>query len=281
VRRRQKHGRAGVIMDFDKQYFNLGVLDTLSYKNTPIHRLDPRTKVITALAFIITVISFPKYEIIGLIPFFLFPVVVFTLGDIPLQFIIKKVIFVSFFAVFIGLFNPLLDTRIMYHLWGMNVSGGWISFFSILLKCCLTMSIVLLLISTTSFPGISYALGKLGVPEVFVSQLLFVYRYLFVLMEETMRMVRARHLRSFGKRGHGISVSISLTGTLFIRTIERAERIYYAMLSRGFTGAIHPAKKYSLKITDFMCMSAIVVILILFRTCNVIQFIGRQAERMF
>jgi cobalt/nickel transport system permease protein len=58
-------------MDFDKEYFNLGFLDTLSYKDTVIHRLNARTKVIATFAFIVTVVSFPKYEITGLIPFFL------------------------------------------------------------------------------------------------------------------------------------------------------------------------------------------------------------------
>src|SRR4030065_1580790 len=99
-------------MDFDKEYFNLGFLDTLSYKDTVIHRLDPRTKVIATFALIITVVSFPKYEIAGLIPFFLFPAVIFSLGDIPVWFILKKVLIVSVFAVFIGIFNPLFDTHV-------------------------------------------------------------------------------------------------------------------------------------------------------------------------
>ena len=87
----------------------------------------------------------------------------------------------------------------MVDLFGIHVSGGWVSFFSILLKFFLTMCSALLLISTTSFPGICHALRKLGIPEIFISQLLFLYRYIFVLVEETLRMVRARDLRSFGK----------------------------------------------------------------------------------
>jgi len=267
-------------MDFHNEYFNLGVLDALSYKDTPVHRLDPRTKVISTLAFIITVVSFPKYEVIRLIPFFIFPVVIFSLGDIPVRFILKKVLFASIFAVLIGLFNPLLDTRTMYHVFAIPVSGGWVSFVSIVLKFFLTMSAVLLLISTTSFPGVSHALSKLGVPEVFVSQLLFLYRYLFVLMEETMRMVRARDLRSFGTRGQGTHVFISLFGTLFIRTMERAERVYGAMLCRGFTGTIHPARRYRLRLADFVCLFAIGAVLVLFRTCDLVNLIGRQAERI-
>lgn len=268
-------------MDFDKEYFNLGFLDTLSYKDTVIHRLDPRTKVIATFAFIVTVVSFPKYEIAGLIPFFLFPAVIFSLGDIPVWFILKKVLIVSVFAVFIGIFNPLFDTRVMVNLFGIPVSGGWVSFFSILLKFFLTICSALLLISTTSFPGICHALRKLGTPEIFISQLLFLYRYIFVLIEETLRMVRARDLRSFGKRGQGISVFINLIATLFMRTIERSERIYHAMLSRGFSGTIHHIKRDRLKKADFVCLSLTGVFLIFFRTYDFVNLIGREAERMF
>jgi len=268
-------------MDFDKEYFNLGFLDTLSYKDTVIHRLDPRTKVIATFAFIVTVVSFPKYEIAGLIPFFLFPALIFSLGDIPVWFILKKVLVVSAFAVFIGIFNPLFDTRVMVSLFGIPVSGGWISFFSILLRFVLTMCSALLLISTTSFPRICHALRKLGIPVIFISQLLFLYRYIFVLIEETLKMVRARELRSFGKRGREIKVFINLTGTLFMRTIERAERIYHAMLSRGFSGTIHYVEKDRLRKADFVCLFLTGIFLVLCRTYDLVNLIGRQAERMF
>lgn len=206
---------------------------------------------------------------------------IFSLGDIPVWFILKKVLVVSVFAVFIGIFNPLFDTQVMIDLFGIPVSGGWVSFFSILLKFFLTMCSALLLISTTSFPGICHALKKLGVPEIFISQLLFLYRYLFVLIEETLRMVRARDLRAFGKRGKGMDVFINLIGTVFMRTIERADRIYHAMLSRGFSGTIYYVKKDRLQRADFVCLFATGVVLIFFRTYDVVNLIGRQAERMF
>jgi cobalt/nickel transport system permease protein len=268
-------------MDFYKEYFNLGLLDSLSYRNTFVHRLDPRTKVIATLAFLVTVVSFPKHEIAGLIPFFLFPVVILALGDIPVWIILKKILLVSPFAVFIGLFNPLMDPQVACHWGGISISWGWISFFSIILKFFLTVSAVLLLISTTSFPGISHALGKLGIPEIFIAQLLFLYRYIFVLMEETMKMVRARDLRSFGGEGRGIKVFVHLVGTLFMRTIERAERIYHAMLSRGFSGTIPSMRRYHFTTSDYLCLLATGIILILLRVFNLIELMGRQAERMF
>ena len=64
-------------MTFDKEYFNLGYLDMLSYKDTFIHRLDPRTKLCATVFFVVTVVSFPKYEVSGLLPFLFFPVLLF------------------------------------------------------------------------------------------------------------------------------------------------------------------------------------------------------------
>jgi cobalt/nickel transport system permease protein len=268
-------------MSFDEGYFNLGYIDTLSYKNTFIHRLDPRTKLIATLAFVVTVVSFSKYAISGLIPFCLFPVLMFSLGDIPVWFILKKVLAVSVFAVFVGMFNPLFDNRVIYSFHGIQVYGGWVSFFSIILKFLLTISAALLLIATTSFPGICHALRKLGMPELFISQLLFLYRYIFVLMEEAMRMVRAREMRSFGARGQGLRTFISLIGTLFLKTIERAERIYQAMLCRGFTGTMHVAKEYRFGGNDLVFLAATGIALFIFRTYDIVGMIGKQAEGIF
>ncbi len=266
---------------FDKEYFNLGYLDALSYRDTAVHRLDPRAKLIAAVLFIVTVVSFPKHEVAGLLPFLLFPVLLFSLADVPVKFILKKVLLLSSFAFFIGIFNPVIDRRIVYSLLGVPVSAGWISFLSIMLKFFLTISCALLLIATTSFPGICHALQKLGMPEVFISQLLFLYRYLFVLAEETMRLVRARDMRSFGNKGRGIGAFVSLTGTLFLRSVERAERIYQAMLSRGFTGRLHSVRSYHFSRADaaFLCFTA--VLLYIFRAYDVVGVIGRLSMRVF
>lgn len=265
---------------FDNAYFNLGYLDTLSYQDTVIHRLDPRTKLLATLAFIVTIISFPKYEITGLLPFLLFPVLIFSFSDVPVKFILKKVLLVSSFAVFIGIFNPLLDRQIITSFFGLSVSGGWVSFFSIMLKFFLTITSALLLIATTSFPGVCHALQKMGMPEIFVSQLLFLYRYIFVLVEEAMKIVRARDMRSFGGKGLGIRPAINLFGTLFLHALERAERVYQAMLSRGFTGRLNTSKTYCFTIADALFAGLTIIFLYLFRMHDVVGIMGRVSVRV-
>ena len=86
--------------------------------------------------------------------------------------------------------------------------------------------------------GIAAAMERLGVPKAFTVQILFLYRYLYVLAEEALRLTRARSLRTFGGRGAGFRPYVSLLGHLLLRTLDRAERIHQAMLGRGFDGEV-------------------------------------------
>ncbi len=265
-------------MSFESAYSGLGRLDRLSCRDTIVHRLDPRAKVVATMLFVVAVVSFPRYEVLSLSPFFLFPVLMATLGDIPAGFIAKKVLAVSPFVLFVGIFNPLFDHGTVTIAPGVSVAAGWISFASILVKFALTISAALLLIATTSFPGICRALRRLGFPALFVSQLLFLYRYLFVLMEEAMRVVRARDMRSFGRRGAGVRVFVRIVGTLFLRTVERAERIYGAMLARGFRGDVPTMRLEAMRPSDAAFVLAASSFFALCRFVPVPEKIGRFVQ---
>jgi cobalt/nickel transport system permease protein len=266
---------------FDSEYFNLGYLDTLSYKKTFIHKLDPRMKIIVSFAFILFVVSMPKYELSALIPFFIYPVFLLAGGDIPLRAIAKKILFVSPFAVFIGVFNPLFDRSVLITPMGVPVTGGWISFLSIIMKFILTVSTALLLIAVTNFPGICEALARLKLPKIFVIQLLFLYRYLFVLLQESLRMIRAREARSFGTRGKEIKTFIKIISVLLIRSIERAERIYQAMVSRGFRGEIKVQRGHRLRYYAILFAGVSISIFYILRNHDVVSVIGSKLGVFF
>ena len=80
-------------MTFDIEYFNLGYLDTLSYKETFVHRLDARVKILVSFVFILFVVSMPKYELSALMPFFIYPAFLLTAGEIPFSAVAKKILF--------------------------------------------------------------------------------------------------------------------------------------------------------------------------------------------
>ena len=143
----------------------------------------------------------------------------------------------------IGIFNPLMDRDILVSLGGFGISGGWVSFMSILMRFILTVGIALTLIAVTGFNAVCIALDKLGTPRVFVVQLVFLYRYMFVLLDEAARMVRARSLRTFEGGGSGIKAYGPLVGQLLLRTMDRSQRVYLAMCCRGFDGEIRILKR--------------------------------------
>lgn len=266
-------------MPFDKEFLNLGYIDRLSYRDSFVHRIDSRGKVITTLLFVTVVVSYPKYEVVALLPYFIFPILLLTLSDTPFMYIFKRVLIVSPFAMFIGIFNPLFDPATVVISGDVTISAGWISFLSIMIKFVLTISAALILIATTSFPGVCRALHKLGIPALFTSQLLFLYRYIFVLAEETMRMVRARDMRSFHNRGTGIETVARLIGILFIRTVERSERIYHAMLCRGFHGTFPDVRSSRFSVKDAVFIFVSSAVLIALRVCNISEILGQIVRR--
>ena len=214
-------------------------LDLLAGSDSPIHALDARAKVLVTSVFIILVVSFGRYELVRLIPFFIFPGVMIALAKLPPLYLARKIVLISPFVLMVGLFNPVFDRAALYQIGQLEISGGWISLTSLLIRSTLTVGAAFILVATTGFTPLCQALERLGIPQVFAVQLLFLHRYIFVLAEETGRASRARELRSCGRKGLGIASFGSLAGHLLLRTWQRAERIYTAMQSRGFVGRFH------------------------------------------
>lgn len=222
----------------DSGLYELGRLDSFALRDTAVHRVDPRAKVIATLAFIIAVVSFGRYEVASLLPLAVFPLVLAIEGDVPLRWLGGRLLAAAPFALIVGVFNPVFDREVLVTLWDVAVSGGWISYLSIIVRFLLTTAAALVLIATTGFTDVCNALERLGVPDVFATQLLFLYRYIFVLGEEALTMGRARDLRSTRRHGRGVRVYGRMLGTLLLRTFARAQRIYSAMLLRGFDGSV-------------------------------------------
>lgn len=256
------------------RFFDIGYMDTLAACDSPLHRLDPRAKLITTLIFMVTVISFDKYAFSALIPFFIFPVVQVSIGGLPAGYLLRKVLLVSPFAILIGIFNPLLDRDILVHIGALQISGGWLSFFSILTRALLTVTAAFILIAATGFTAVCTALARLGVPRPFVVQLMFLYRYLFVLTDEAARMIRAISLRSFQAGGMGFKTFVSVMGHLLLRTLDRAQRIHLAMFCRAFDGEIRLMRPLKIGNKELVYMLGWSSLFIVMRLYNVSRILG-------
>ena len=260
---------------------DLKSLDLLANGNSSIHRLDARAKVLVTLVFTICVVSYNRYELTALFPFIIFPVVMISLADLPPIFILRKIILLCPFVLAVGIFNPVFDREILLQLGPLGISGGWISFASILARSVLTVGAAFILVGVTGFTAVCQALERLGMPKIFAVQLLFLYRYIFVLTEESGRASRARELRSCGKKGLGIRSFGSMTGHLLLRTWQRAERIHMAMLARGFTGEFHAGRQSRFGVPEIRFVLTWSTLFIILRLQNVSQLLGSRITELF
>jgi cobalt/nickel transport system permease protein len=113
--------------------------------------------------------------------------------------------------------------------------GGVALFLSMLTKSTLCLACMILLTATTRFSDLLAVLWRIRVPALLVTTLALMHRYLFVLVEEMERMRRARRSRTFVTgRAPAWRSSAEVAGQLFLRTSERAERVYLAMCARGW-----------------------------------------------
>lgn len=234
-------------------------LDRYRHGTSLIHRLDPRLKLLATLAFIVVVTGTPPQA---------WPVFIFLAGlavgvvlaaEVPLVEGLRRSAVALPFAFMVAVSVPF--TRAGNEVWTWQPFGAswaltitdeglWL-FMAVVVKSWLSVMVGGLLVATTPFSDLLAAMRSLRVPAVLLATISFMYRYLFVLVDEAMRLMTAREARSVGT-GRTLAwrarVLGGMIGSLFIRSYERSERIYAAMLSRGFDvadGRVHTLTTFS------------------------------------
>ena len=224
---------------------------------------------ILSTMFVLFVLSVPKYNLPAVITYASFPVLVITTATIPVKPLLHRIALLSPFVLIMAAANPWLDRRPFFDFFGIMISGGMISGLVIVVKTMVTITALQLLIVIIPFYRLGTALRCVGVPELFVTQLLLVYRYSFLLAEEAASMQRARNIRSFNGKGKDLFTTAKLIGSLLIRTTSRAEKIYMAMIARGFQGGVAkkrerpPFSKVDIAILLFSFLSFLAVRIVL------------------
>ncbi len=263
-----------IMTNIMESLYNIRILDELAEKRTVIHNIHPLIKLLTTIAYVIITVSFGKYELSNLLPLLFYPIVIITLAEIPVIPILKRILVVLPFIIGIGVFNPLFDPEPMLVFLGLQISGGWVSFLSIIIKGFLTLLAALILISTTGMTWIASALRLLRIPRLFVLQLLLTYRYISVIMEEAGRTWNAYMLRAPGQQGVSFKISGPLAGQLLMRTYDRAQRVYQAMSLRGFIGEYNPGEVKKVTVKDCLFLGGWVAFFSVCRYINLPALIG-------
>jgi cobalt/nickel transport system permease protein len=196
-----------------------------------LHRLDPRLKLVVTLGFIIAVVLTPLgwWWMLGIEAAVLLSFV--ALSGLKLIDLAKRWLgfapLVLFLALVIAPGHPSKPNL-----------GFWPVVAAIVLKNSLAFGAILVLSGVTSFARLLNAMRRLGIPLVLVATLHFMVRYVHVLGDELGRMTQARRARSFRRSGVDYGILTGLIGVLFVRAMERGERVHSAMLARGWDGTI-------------------------------------------
>lgn len=230
-----------------------------------IARFDHRSLLVVWGAFIVLLVSVDKFDIVRALSFGAFPAFVIIATRIPLGLVMKRVAILSPFIVVMAAANPFLDRQAIVKIGAITVTSGMLSAMVIIVKAFIALIAMILLDRAISIGGLCNALRGIGVPSVFTTQLLLLHRYAFLIAAEAATMLKARDLRSFGKRGKGPVDTAYLIGTLLLRSAERSERVYKAMLARGFSGTFPIAEGHVGSPADLLFIVASVSVFTLLR----------------
>lgn len=261
-------------------HFN--AFDRYHEKESFIHRLDPRVKALATIVFIVSNALLPDGAWMAFAFAWLFLLALNLLSKLGIDFTLKRSIIALPFALIAVsvLFSlpgePLSTFRFL--MWGFTITdNGLLRFMSILIRSWLSVQMAILLVATTRFPDLIHALEHLRVPAVLTTIIAFLYRYLFVLTDEVFRLLRARESRSGAvaglRSGRGVlwraKIAGGMAGQLFLRSYERSDRIYHAMIARGYAGRLYTLNPHEMKSRDYFSMAFAVAAIFL------MQVLGR------
>ncbi len=235
-------------------------IDRYSNLDSPLHLLEARTKLLGFAALIIAVLWIPAGNDFAFFAYFFLTAILMGISQIPLIYIIGRTLIILPFIVLASLAAP----------W-RGVAG----LSALFLRAILCLMLLIVLTNTTRFVELLRGLRKLGCPRILVLNLGFLYRYLFVLTEEVMRMRQARDCRRVGRAPMKEELKLlgSMIGTLLLRSFEHAERMYQAMLSRGYSGDLQVLAPRNFTWRDLIFLAGVAFVIL-------VTFWGDQIARL-
>ena len=216
-------------------------LDKYSDRDSVVHRADVRAKIVAVAVMLVAlnVLRAPPWYVFAAAAGLL--IAAACLSRLPAFYVFRRAAAVLPFALIIGVFLPFTqEGRLVWQASAFGhaatVTDAGLRFYAtVVVKAYLSLAYVVLLLATTPFRSLVQGLAWFRVPAFFLSLLSFAYRYIFVFVDELERLQRAWAGRYFGRRRLAQFLTLGpAVGALFVRSYERAERVWAAMLSRGY-----------------------------------------------
>lgn len=235
--------------------------------DSPIHLADPRLKIIMMVTYIFVVVLIPRQAKHFFLALSAIPLLLALISGISVFHFLSKLLKIYPMIFFITFLLPFFKgTEPAVFQWSIFkiYPAGLDKFVLINLKSVLSVFMSVILTTTTSFDMLLKGLEELRIPKIFILILSFMYRFIFLLIDEVERMLTAfqsRYIRL--KLLTRLKFVAQQIGVLFIRTFERGERIYQAMEARGFSGNIYTLHSLCWKKSDNILLTGYILLLIL------------------
>lgn len=239
--------------------WGIPVVDAHAEGSSPFHRWDTRIKIVSLLFYMLCLASLRELTWAGL--GMLSSLIAVRVARIPFRYPLKRLAamgaFLGMFVVVMPLTAPVRggDTVVTFEhvaFISLNMRGLMLALL-ICTKACAIAVLMEPLLSTASFPRTIQALTSLGVPAFVCQMVLLAHRYVFVFQDETRRMLKGMAARGFEMRSNLDTLRTvgNFLGMLMVRSFERTQRIYDAMLSRGYDGSFPDAAEFRAQTGDW------------------------------
>lgn len=245
------------------QHTHTTAFESLTYIVSPIHALDARAKTLAVLALVLGVVTTAPLRPAEFAALCALLAAAGAIARLPLSRVFRRSLAVLPVAATIALLAPLQQQGGSWNPAGLAAAwsgGGWVIVWSILSKAWLSACCMLLLAATTRTADLLEGLRRLHVPGVFVMLLAFIARYVGVLGDQLHSLRIAVASRAPHLRGRAMLLALgSIVGNLFVRSYERGERVYAAMLSRGYTGSLPVAGTARIGVAEVLLVTTAVL----------------------
>jgi len=231
-------------------------IDKYSSLDSVLHRVDPRVKLLLSFCFLVLITATYNIKV-----FALYLVVVAALlvtSKVPFHFYFKKLAVVTPLALLIAFFmflSYLIEAGVEFSIAALPGYYPFLYTIALLVsKIYLSILVLTLLVSCTSFNSLLWSLRKYKFPVIVTTLSKLVYTYVFVFIDELHRTLRAYKSRTPVLRVSRVKVYGNIAAGIFLRSMDRSDLIYRAMISRGFTGDFPEGNSHRLKRIDIFAV---------------------------
>jgi cobalt/nickel transport system permease protein len=244
-------------------------IDKYSNLDSVIHKIDPRIKLLLLFGFLICIAIASNLKLLGF--YWIILIGLMVMSQVPFHFYLKKLILITplvlIFSFFIYM-SYILEHQIAFTMETItSYYPVWDTLASMIMKIYSSILVITLLVSCTRFNDLLWSLRQFKLPLIVTILSKLVYTYIFIFIDELHRSMRAYKSRTPVRRVPRVKVYGHIAAGILLRSMDRSDYIYKAMLSRGFNGEFPEGNSNRLKWTD---LAAVIVFLCIIVTIGIL-----------